>query len=295
MWNGVIPRFRAFNADLLVTQDERDDAVGKAVRIATLLQKAYWGTDDGPIPLLIVGSWGKNTQVRPSNDIDIMVILPDAEFVRFNAYQSLKQSSLLQDVKGVIAKTYSQTNMRGDGQVVVIDFNSIKVEVVPVFSLGNGTYLMPDTRDGGSWKTVDPIAQIQRIEQIDVLSNRDSRPLTRMMKLWMRERNVPIKSFLLELMVAEFMRTYAFKDRGIFYYDWFVRDFLAFLVGYENGHVIIPGTGEHIPLGREWLSRAETALAAARLACEYERLDLIGHAGTEWQKIFGTRIPQWTS
>ncbi|MCP4559543.1 nucleotidyltransferase (plasmid) [Bosea sp. F3-2] len=275
----------------MVDQAEIDDALGKAERIGRKLQKAYWGTDEGEQKLLIVGSWGKNTQVRPSHDIDIMAILPAEEFHRFDAYSTGKQSALLQDVKNVLAESYPQTDMRGDGQVVVIDFNSITVEVVPVFKRTDDTFLMPDTRSGGSWKVVDPLAQITRVETIDALASRNSRPLTRMMKLWMRERNVPIKSFLLELIVAEFMRTYVYKDKTLYWYDWFVRDFLQFLLTLRNGYVILPGTGEYIPLGDAWVSRAQTALAAALTACDHERDDMIVSAGIEWRKIFGDRIP----
>ena len=46
-WSGrVTRRFRDFNADLLVTSQQHDDAVGKAVRIAEILHRAYYNTDD---------------------------------------------------------------------------------------------------------------------------------------------------------------------------------------------------------------------------------------------------------
>ncbi len=291
MWKGVIARFQAFHADLLVGDAEINDAVGKAHRIGEKLQEAYWGPTDPPIPMMIVGSWGKNTQVRPSNDIDMMVRLPDVDFYRFDAYASLKQSALLQEVKNVLSERWSQTDMRGDGQVVAVKFNSIMVEVVPVFLPQGGGYFMPDTRDGGSWKYVDPQAQIDRVEVIDALANRNVRPITRMMKLWIREKNIPLKSFVLELLVADFFETYWLNHRSWFYFDFFIRDFLVYLLGRRNGYVSIPGTGEYMTLGESWVSRAETALAVARTACDYEYHDMIIHAGEEWQKMFGTRIP----
>jgi hypothetical protein len=116
-----------------------------------------------------------------------------------------------------------------------------------------------------------------------------------MMKLWRRERNVPLKSFLIELIVADFFREYWGRQLGLYFYDWFIRDFLGFLLTRANGYVIIPGTNEKIALGTDWQSRAQTAHAAAVQACQYEREDYFGLAGDEWAKIFGSRVNAWTA
>ena len=51
--------------------------------------------------------------------------------------------------------------MRGDGQVVTVNFNTIAVEVVPVFYYDDSwRFYMPDTNDGGRWKIVDPRAEL---------------------------------------------------------------------------------------------------------------------------------------
>lgn len=295
MWIGVTKRFSDFNGELLVTTQQRDDAVGKAVRIAEILQRAYYNSDDALANLLIVGSWGKGTQVRPSNDLDMMFALPRHVFERFDAYQGNKQSALLADVRGHLTVPNARTDIRADGQVVVVDYQTITIEVVPVLPKGDGQVIMPDTRNGGRWKTADPLAQIRRIEAVDNHLRGHLRPLTRMMKQWRRERNVPIKSFLLELLCVEFLVNYRHNDQSFFYFDWFVRDFLAFMIARRNTSLILPGTNEAIPLGDDWVSRAQTAHAIAVMACAYEREDWVGLAGDEWQKIFGPRIAKWTA
>jgi hypothetical protein len=46
-------------------------------------------------------------------------------------------------------------------------------------------------------------------------------------------------------------------------------------------------------LGEDWVSKAETANGRAVKACDYEQDDFVILAGGEWQKIFGTRIPEY--
>lgn len=294
MWIGVTRRFQRFHADLLLTPDQRSDGFTKQLGVRQSLQRGYHGeTTDDP-PGFMVGSWGKGTQVRPPNDIDLFVPLPLDVYTRIEGYSGNKQSALLQEVKAHLLVTYPQTATRADGQVVVVAFNSIKIEVVPVFRYNDaGQFYMPDTNGGGSWKIADPLAEMARIEQVDVAANRNVRSVVQMMKVWKRHCNVPLKSYLLEILVCDFMANYQHRDQDYFYYDWFMRDFLNYLVGRRWGSVVTPGTLEMIGLGDDWYSRAVTARDRAVKACEYEREDYTMLAGEEWQKIFGPRIPDY--
>lgn len=67
--------------------------------------------------------------------------LPLDVYNRFNAYTGNGQSALLQEVKGYLEGTYYQSRIRADGQVAVVEFNSLTIEVVPVFKYD----------DSGSW------------------------------------------------------------------------------------------------------------------------------------------------
>lgn len=291
MWIGVTERFRRFDADLNLTQDQLDDGIGKQFGVRQSLQRYYYGgSTDNPVGFM-VGSWGKGTQVRPSQDVDVFFVLPASDFERINGLAGNKQSALLQEVKAALQATYPQTSMRGDGQVVIVAFNSITVEVVPVFAYYDGTYCMPDTNGGGNWKRVDPFAEFTFINRAEQAAFGNVRRVAKMIKIWKRECNVPMKSFQIELIVAEFLSSYVFRNQGYFYYDFFMRDFFSFLCGKAWHTIYMPGTGEAIPLGNAWLSRAESARDRALNACDYERADLTILAGEEWQKIFGSRIP----
>jgi hypothetical protein len=291
MWLAVRRRFSQFHSNLNPTPSEVEDALGKAFRVGQALERAYGGPATANPPIFHVGSWGKGTQVRPSADIDIMAKFDLSVFERFRAYSNNGQSSLLQEIKGKLAPAYPQTRMRGDGQVVQIDFNSIMVELVPVLPVANGQFIMPDTNGGGSWRTVDPAAQIRHIDEADRVYNGNVRPISKMIKRWKHECNVDLKSFAIESLVVEFFRCCPWPHHDHYYYDWYVRDCLKHMRSRLNGWILMPGTGELVPLGNDWASKVETAIGIAEKACDYEYRDLDLLAGAEWQKIFGPRIP----
>lgn len=78
----------------------------------------------------------------------------------------------------------------------------------------------------------------------------------------------------------------------LYWYDWMIRDFFAFLHNYVvGGWTRIVGTEDKIQLGDAWVSKLETAYARALKACEYERADDGDAAAREWRKIFGSQFP----
>tara|TARA_R110002051_G_scaffold13717_1_gene45383 strand:- start:2657 stop:3544 length:888 start_codon:yes stop_codon:yes gene_type:complete len=293
MWIAVIPRFRGLLANMQADADEVDHVLKRTRGVVGSLNRAYYGgTDEGP-DAKIVGSWGKDTTVSPSGDVDVYYLLPVAEHQRFNNYLGNGQSALLASVRDKLLVTYRQTEISGDGQVVIVAFNDLPdIEIAPSFLLADGKYLLPDSNSGGAWITADPDAEKLALDVSDREHNNNARALVRIVKCWRRHCNVPIKSFYLELLVCEFLPTCSWRTFGLYFYDWIVRDFFRFLVTKSNAWVFAPGTHEAMNIGEGWLPRAETALARAEKACEYETADLISLAGVEWQKIFGPAIPE---
>jgi Second Messenger Oligonucleotide or Dinucleotide Synthetase domain len=291
MWMGVRQRFSALHHDLLLTGDQETDGLIKQAGVRAKLQEVYYPGGDMDPAGFMVGSWGKGTQVRPPRDVDAFFVLPFDVYQRFEQRTGNKQSALLQEIKEKLVDKYPQTDMRGDGQVVMVKFNTLMVEIVPAFLTTTNQYLIPDTNDGGSWKLADPWSQILRIDTVDKATLGNTRIFARMMKTWKREQNVPLKSFVVELLVAAFLSTYGNAHHDFFWYDWFVRDFLKYICNLSGGTLTLPGTGEIIPLGNEWVAKANAALTTALAACDMEYNDFTILAGEEWQKIFGNRIP----
>ena len=238
----------------------------------------------------MIGSYGKGTAVRPPRDVDILFLLPASEYERYKKYTGNAQSQLLQAVRAILLEKYPSTNIRGDGQVVVVPFsNGHSVEVLPGWRSTTDKFIVPNTHNGGSWQTVDHDAEIAQVESSDSRSKGNTRKLIKMLKAWQRECNVPIKSLVLELRSINFLKKWKYFDKDATYHDWMIRDFFAELIEFKNGTCKMPGTEERIEYGDEWLSRAETALGRAKRACQFETNKEERSAADEWQKIFGSR------
>ena len=171
MWIGVAGRFRRFHDALQLTTAQVEDGLGKQFGVRQCFERIYWGDTTNDPPGFIVGSWGKATAIRPPSDVDVFMHLPVDVYERFNGYSHNGQSALLQEIKGHLESTYSQTRMRGDGQVVLVSFNTVEIEVVPVFNYDSaGRWVMPDTHGGGTWKTVNPNEELAAIDRADAVS-----------------------------------------------------------------------------------------------------------------------------
>ena len=291
MWVYVRRRFTQLLGNLNITVGQRQDGDTKQGGVRACLNRHYWNEQSITAHSFLIGSWGKRTQVRPSRDVDILFLLPNEVYHQYQARQGNRQSQLLQEVRGVLAVTYPATTMRADGQVIVIPFNQTPVELSPGFLCADGSSIIVcDAHDEGSYKLSTAIAEAQELEAHDKKWNGNVRALARMMKRWQKERNVPLKSFQLERLAIEFLSQWPNSHHDVFWYDWMVRDFLAFLIGRTNTWIVMPGTGEQVWLGNDWLSRARTAYGFAISACDNERDNYETLAGRDWQELFGAAV-----
>jgi Second Messenger Oligonucleotide or Dinucleotide Synthetase domain len=71
-WHYVRWRFRTFLANLAITPPQRDDGNAKHAGVRACLNRHYYCTSSETANSLLIGSWGKGTQVRPSRDVDIL-------------------------------------------------------------------------------------------------------------------------------------------------------------------------------------------------------------------------------
>ncbi len=161
----------------IISADQRSSVSQRYKRITRAVNSEFWGSDSETAHSLYVGSYGRGTAIDTS-DIDMLVELPRAEYERYDALKGNGQSRLLQALKNAILKTYPRSDIRGDGQVVVINFtDGIRFEVLPAFRqedwLGNwnGKYDYPDSNMGGNWLTTDPKIEQQAMRERNAESN----------------------------------------------------------------------------------------------------------------------------
>ena len=146
-------------------------------RITKAVNSEFWDSTSETAHSRYVGSYGRGTAINTS-DIDVLVELPDEEYEHFTTLTGNGQSRLLQAVKNAILETYPNTDVKGDGQVVVVNFSDeMKFEILPAFkNIGlwtgwDGTYYYPNTHIGGNWMTTNPIAEQNAMDDKDSYNN----------------------------------------------------------------------------------------------------------------------------
>ena len=291
-WIAVRARSEKFHQNLSLTPNQFQDGLKKRQGVVTCLNRHYYGSTSDWDNSFLIGSWAKDTAIRRPRDVDLYFVVPYEVYLRFQNHRWNRQSALLQEIKNVLSQTHSRTAMRGDGQVVLVQFDSYDVEVVPAIALTNGRYWICDTHDGGSYRETDPWAEVRYIEAVDKVNAGNVRPLIRMLKAWQEHCSVPIKSFQLELLAADFIQSSLWRLYDFFWFDWIIRDFFAYAYHRANSSVVVPGTSQPIFVGNLWQSRTASAYYRAVRACDHERENRVENAGDEWQKIFGQQVPR---
>lgn len=135
----------------------------------------FYDSSSDTMHSLYVGSYGRGTAIDTS-DLDIMVILPEDEYERYDQYGNNGQSRLLQSVKDAVKSPYPRSDIRADGQVVKINFSDgMRFEILPAFErpalYGPTTYIYPDSNMGGNWLPTNPKVEQDAMRKKNADSN----------------------------------------------------------------------------------------------------------------------------
>lgn len=226
---GIGEKFDSFCKALRMPDDVVKNVSNRYHRIIHQLNEDYYDIDNDSLHGLYVGSYGRGTAINTS-DIDMLFVLPYSVYARFNAYQYNGQSSLLQEVRGSLQKTYPTSHISGDGQVIVISFtDGITFEIVPCFTNRDGSYTYPDSNDGGHWRVTNPKPEIDAINSMNNATNKNLKLLCRMARAWKEEHCVPMGGLLIDTLAYRFLESWEFRNNGYLYYDWMTRDFFKYL------------------------------------------------------------------
>lgn len=154
-----------------ISQDIRSLISKRYKRITKAVNTEFWNSSSETAHSRYVGSYGRGTAVNTS-DLDVLIELPNDEYEHFTSLTGNGPSRLLQAVKETILETYPNTDVKGDGQVVVVNFSDgMRFEILPAFQnlnwLGNwdGTYKYPDSHMGGNWLTTNPKSEQDAMKQ----------------------------------------------------------------------------------------------------------------------------------
>lgn len=264
--------------------------------ITQRLNTDYWSTTSDTSHSLYVGSYGRNTATEGFSDLDMIFQLPYSEYERYKNYVGNGQSALLQSVKKSIEKTYANTSMKADGQVIVVPFtDGISFEVVPAFINKNDSFTYPNANNGGSWQTTDPKPEIKAIRDRNNACNGNLVPLCRMMRAWKRNWDVPIGGLLVDTLAYQFIETWQYRDKSYLYYDYMCRDFFKWMADQNQlqEYWRSPGSGQYVYGKGLFQYKAKRCHNISLEAIEHEIATPKREwsAKQKWREIFGTKFP----
>ena len=106
---GLTDWFRTFCGNIQVQNGAAISSRYKA--ITKRLNTDFWETDSDMSHSLQVGSYGRNTAIHGTSDVDMIFQLPSSVYKQYDDYRGNGQSALLQAVRNSVKKTYSATNI----------------------------------------------------------------------------------------------------------------------------------------------------------------------------------------
>jgi hypothetical protein len=182
------------------TDAQREEITNKRNSSERYLAAAFPGSSTMPLKrVILIGSAGRGTIVRPLQDIDVMAEFTNKDNI-FENYRRDSGAFLQRIVRGLNAKT-SLVTIGARGQAVRLFYQSgAYVDIAPVFKWSSGGFALP-SGDGG-WITTDPQAQAKWFsERREKLGSH----LTYVVKLARRWNNVHshrLRSYHLEVVVC---------------------------------------------------------------------------------------------
>ncbi len=281
--------FEQFRKNLAV-QNEADISTSYR-EITKRLNKDYWdGLESDSQHCLQVGSYGRNTAIHGISDLDMVYELPAKDLERFKKVDGNGPSQMLQEVKKCIAARYPKTNLRGDGQVVVVEFGKFRVEVLPAFyNSTDGSYTYGDTNDGGSWPTCKPRDEIRAFNDRNKTSNRNLKRVCKMLRAWKDYHGAPMSGMLIDTLAYNFFKDNKDYDSTSYAsYPLLVRDVFAYLESLPSqDYWLAPGSNQRVINSGNFQRKAKKATTKCHAALEAENDKKKGQL---WREVFGKRF-----
>ncbi|MDO9232631.1 MAG: nucleotidyltransferase [Methylotenera sp.] len=282
MFQGLLNSLKIDNADQISLRYEE---------ITSCLNKTFRDTDSKTANSLQVGSYGRWTAIKGISDLDMLYIMPAT---KWSDYKDGKQYKLLSDTKDAISARYPKTEVYVDRLVVCVLYKNFHVEVQPVFEQDDGSFIYPDTYNGGSWKVTKPCEEIKAMKEFVDQKNKNLRQLCKMARAWKNKHGVGMGGLLIDTLAHNFLKsTNEYDDKSFTYYDWMSRDFFKYLMEQPNqDHYKALGSGQNVRVRNKFQKKAKKAYDLCLKAIEDGDSDT---ANEKWKKVFGRPFPASTS
>ena len=200
----VADAFNQFAATITPTETQQATTRGRRDKAQEVLKDAFAGSNMPLLKTKLIGSAGRNTIIRPIDDVDVFAVFDDS--VVWNEYQ-YDAKKLLYRVRDALNAKYG-VKVGSRGQAVRLFFtDSPNVEIVPAFAVETGGYVIasgnpaPSWLFGNTWQMTDPYVHESFLSQRNTELGSNLKRLTRFLKRWNAVHSRRFSSFHLELLV----------------------------------------------------------------------------------------------
>lgn len=277
-------QFKEFTDNIRLSAQQIEDAKVKYDGVAKKLHDAYYDTTYNGTTKILFGSYRTKTNTSPitsDQDVDLLFKIPEDVYIKFKNYETNGASALLQEIRDILKEKYTTTeNISAWGKVVKIAFSdsSHNIELLPAFEQEDGTFIIPNSTDEGSWEIFDPRKQLEDFFESNNNTNGLTADLTRMLKTWVKYTSTcNYKSFHLLIDIIDFLNYNYEEGVEVKDYPQVIKSFLESINDTKNESL-----NSHIT----------TAFNRVNKAIDLEKNNKYIEASEEWQKIFGTKFPK---
>ena len=281
----IADTFKEFLGNLAVNNSQTIS--DRYEEITCALNRNFRDTESRTANTLQVGSYGRHTAIEGISDLDMLYIMPKAEWEN---YKNCGQSKLLSDVAAAIRARYPMTIVKVDRLVVQAIYSNFRVEAQPVFEQDDGSFKYPDTYNGGAWKITKPKEEIQAMSEFDSQKNKNLRRLCKMAGAWKNKHGVGIGGLLIDTLAYNFLAsTNDYDDKSYLYYDHMSCDFFAYLKDLpKQDYFAALGSGQRVKVRKNFQRKAKKANALCIEAIESEGKD---NQNDKWRAVYGRQFP----
>lgn len=285
--------FKTFCKELKISDSKMNEFVTTVGEITKKLNNIYYGLESNTEEhMYIVGSIGRGTAIAGVSDLDIIFDLPNETYKKFDAYESNGQSALLQEVKKVLLDRYPKTTIRGDGQVVSIEFNKYTVELVPGFKQSDESFKFPDSNGGGSWKTTKPLPEIEECKKVTKETDGVFIDICNILRAWKNKQGFKFGGLLIDTLSYNFLNTYTtYKTATYENYLDMLKDLFNYLKGQNRDQVYWHAVGSNQQIYNttkgKFVSKAKKAYNKVKDLEESSK-----NLNKELRKLFGGKFPK---
>ncbi|TPG31316.1 SMODS domain-containing nucleotidyltransferase [Flavobacterium pectinovorum] len=329
MAKNVNQAFEEFNKDIVnLIKENTDNARSSRDWLITQLLKFPENVDnfpnDYPEKHLKIGSFSRNTKIRPLDDIDLMYCLGAGDaYYKVDTYDNKKyyiqtenavdnlknlsnDDNTLNSIKVVnklvkaleTVPQYANAEINRNQEVAVLNLSSYSwsYDIVPCFYTVNNFYLMPD--GSGNWKATNPEKDQENIRNTNINNGGKVYQLVRTLKYWNANFTSPkLGSYLFEILIINFVKS---KNTQNEYNDINIKDFFYYLylnIRYDvqdpkgiQGNINNLTVEQRDKISNKAKSCYDTAVIAIDFEIEKQNQQ---KAIENWKIIFGDKFPSY--